>query len=318
MHDWAPGASLDMLQQRAALINRVRGFFSRHGLLEVTTPVLSTAAATDPALRSMAVDRADGSRHWLHTSPEFPMKRLLAAGSGDIWQLCTVFRDGETGRWHNPEFMLLEWYRLGYDDLQMAAETVALIRHVMGDTRGDAEYVTYRDAFMRHAGVDPLSDSDQTLIEAALGAIAVSGPVHWTRAEWLDLLGSALVYPALGRGRITVLTDYPAEQAALARLKPGNPKVAARFEVFVDGVEVANGFHELADAAEQRRRFVEEQDRRRAAGDTVAPLDERLLAALEHGLPNCAGVALGVDRLIALTLGARSLAEVIAFTADRA
>ncbi len=320
MQQWHPSATIDTLRARARLLSLLRDFFDQRDLLEVSTPVLSASAATDPALESLPVLPGGTGQRWLHTSPEFAMKRLLAAGSGDIWQVCPVFRDGEQGRWHNPEFTLVEWYRLGFDERQLAAEVVTLIETLAADYRdlAPAQYLTYRDAFVHYAGIDPLAASDDEIAEATMRVVATGGPAYWQRGEWLDLLGAAVVYPALGRGRVTVLTDYPAEQAALARIRPGNPPSAARFEVFLDGVELANGFYELADPQEQRRRFETDLNRRRAMEMAVVAPDERLLAALEYGLPDCAGVALGLDRLVALLLGQDSLARVMAFDFARA
>jgi len=214
----------------------------------------------------------------------------------------------------------VEWYRLGFDERQLAAEVVALIETLATDYRdlAPAQYLSYRDAFVRYAGIDPLAASDDEIAEAAMRVVATGGPVHWQRSDWLDLLGGAVVYPALGRGCVTVLTDYPAAQAALARIRPGNPPSAARFEVFLDGVELANGFYELADSQEQRRRFEADLNRRRETDMALVAPDERLLAALEYGLPDCAGVALGLDRLVALLLGHDSLARVMTFDFTRA
>jgi elongation factor P--(R)-beta-lysine ligase len=318
--NWRPTASLEALKARARLMAAARVFFDSRGVMEVSTPALSAAAATDPQLASLRTGLSGRGARWLHTSPEFPMKRLLAAGAGDIYQLCTVFRDGETGRWHNPEFKLLEWYRLGFDDRRMAEETAELIACLLAGSRRlpPPEFVTYRDAFLAHAGIDPLTAGTEAVVEAAIQAVGTGGPTDWTRADWLDLLGSARVYPALGRGQLTVLTDYPVEQAALARLKPGDPPTAARFEVFLDGLELANGFHELGDVTEQGRRFEAENEARRARGLPELPVDRRLLAALAHGLPDCAGVALGFDRLVALAIGARHIDEVLPFPDHRA
>ncbi|MDQ2068525.1 EF-P lysine aminoacylase EpmA [Natronospira bacteriovora] len=321
-HDWGPDAAPDVLKARAALMSEVRAFFLQRGVTEVTTPVLSRAGIPDPNIPSVPATTLGGPA-WLHTSPEFPMKRLLAAGMGDIYQICPVFRDGEVGQWHNPEFTLLEWYRLGLDERELALEVCELIQAVM--QRGAAprhlaatEWLTYRDAFRHHAGVDPAMDSDETVAEATIQATACGGPSDWSRADWLDLLGSTRVFPALGQGRITVVTDFPADQAALARLRPGDPPTAARFEVFLAGVELANGFHELADAAEQRARFEAEAARRRDRGLPTVAMDENLLAALDAGLPDCAGVALGLDRLFALALGQPDIQSVLTFSWDRA
>lgn len=321
---WRPAASLETLRARTGLMARIRAFFRERDVWEVDTPLLSRAGIPDPAIPSVHAETVDG-RRWLHTSPEFPMKRLLAAGSGDIYQICPVFRDGERGRWHNPEFRMLEWYRLGLDDRALAREACELITAVCRAGQGPLaaideapQWLSYRDAFRREAGIDPFADSDETIAEAAIAVLGTGGPTDWTRADWLDLLGGSRVFPALGHGRVTVLTDFPPEQAALARVKDSEPPVAARFELFLGGVELANGFHELSDAAEQRRRFEAENRARTAAGHAAMPLDEALLSAMAAGLPDCAGVALGLDRLLALTLGATSLADVMAFPWDRA
>ncbi len=317
--EWRPAADPDVIRARARLTARVRAFFDQRGVTEVTTPVLSRASIPDPNIPSMSAQTAQG-RRYLQTSPEFPMKRLLAAGSGDIFQICPVFRDGESGQWHNPEFELLEWYRLGLDELALARECASLVECVVERPTQlqETEFLSYRDAFVRHAGIDPLDASTEEIAETAIEILGTGGPKDWTASEWLDLLGATRVWPALGRGRVTVVTDFPQDQAALARLRPGNPPTAARFELFLDGIELANGFHELTDAGEQRARFEADNRRRRARGLPEVPLDECLLEALAHGLPDCAGVALGLDRLYALALGASSIAEVMSFPSDRA
>jgi lysyl-tRNA synthetase class 2 len=247
------------------------------------------------------------------------MKRLLAAGSGPIWQLCKVFRDGERGSRHNPEFTLLEWYRPGFAMHDLVDEVVALLRRVLGGDLRE-ERLTYAQAFARALGLDPHGATIEALQAAALqagvaGADCLQLP---DRDAWLDLLLTHCVEPGLGTDGITVVHDYPPGQAALACVRDGDPPVAERFEVYVRGLELANGFHELADAAEQRRRFEADNSRRRSAGLPEMPIDERLLAALESGLPDCCGVALGVDRLVMLATGAQRIDEVIAFPLERA
>lgn len=317
---WRPTAPLAALRSRAALTARVREFFAARGVLEVDTPILSAAGATDPQIDSLATRvRGIAAPFFLSTSPEFPMKRLLAAGSGDIYQLCKVFRDGERGRWHNPEFTLLEWYRLGFDDAALMTEVEALLRALLAPLRSlqPAERLTYAEAMRRHAGLDPHRCSDLELARAAerLGAASVD---DLDRDARLDLVMGIAVGPQLGRDRPCFVCDYPASQASLARLKPGPPAVAARFELYLDGIELANGFHELADPAEQRRRFMHDLEVRRARGQAEPPLDEHLLAALAAGLPECAGVALGFDRLVAVALEADRLSQVLAFPIDNA
>jgi lysyl-tRNA synthetase class 2 len=316
---WRPTASLDVLRHRAAMLAGVREFFTRRGVLEVETPILSAAAVTDPQIESLMTHVAGAGRFYLHTSPEYAMKRLLAAGSGDIYQICRVFRDGESGRWHNPEFTLIEWYRLGFDDGQLMSEVEALIGAVLAPHRmlPPAERLSYAAALQRHAGVDAHGASDRELTLAA-ERHGIDCRAELDRDATLDLLMGLIVGPRLGVDRPCFICDYPASQGALARLKPGLPPVAARFEFYLDGIELANGFHELTDGSEQRARFEQEQSVRRARGLTTRPLDERLLAAMAAGLPDCAGVALGFDRLVALALGATRLAEAVAFTLDQA
>jgi lysyl-tRNA synthetase class 2 len=317
--DWRPTASLAALRQRAALVMRTREFFAARGVLEVETPILSSCGVSDPQIESM-VTRVAGlpGPFFLSTSPEFPMKRLLAAGSGDIYQLSKVFRDGERGRWHNPEFTLLEWYRVGFDDAALMTEVEALITQVLAPERQlqPAERLTYREALQRHAGVDAHNAADGELADAA-AKHGVLCQAALDRDAWLDLLMGAVVGPRLGRERPCFICDYPASQASLARLKPGLPQVAARFELYLDGIELANGFHELSQAEEQRARFAGDLATRRARGQTQPPMDERLLTALER-MPDCAGVAVGFDRLVAIALGATQLAQTMAFSIDNA
>jgi elongation factor P--(R)-beta-lysine ligase len=317
---WRPTADRQALVKRARLVARTRAFFERRGVLEVETPILSPAGVSDPQIESL-MTRVAGmpGRFFLSTSPEFPMKRLLAAGSGDIYQLCKVFRDGERGRWHNPEFTLLEWYRLGFDDAALMTEVDALLGELLAPERPleAAERASYAEVMRRHAGVDPHAASDEELERAAVDhGVAVGTALD--RDAKLDLLMGLVVGPKLGRGRPCFVCDYPVSQASLARLKPGFPPVAARFELYLDGIELANGFHELSHAREQRDRFVRDLEMRRARGQIEPPMDEKLLAALEAGLPDCAGVALGFDRLVALALGAARLSQAMAFPIDRA
>ncbi len=316
MSDWQPTASLANLKLRAELLAKLRQFFAARGILEVDTPALSRAGATDRHIHSFRIDAPRAL--YLHTSPEFPMKRLLASGSGDIYQLCKVFRSGEAGRHHNPEFTMLEWYRVGFDHHQLMAEVAVLIGGLIPEL-DPPEYLTYREAFQKHAGFDVTQASSKECIAALTrDGRQVPAEDQLDHDGWLDMVAGDLVYPALGKGRLTFIYNYPASQAALARIWPGEPPVAERFEAFIHGVELVNGFHELADAAEQRRRFEADRTYRREQGLMDVPMDERLLAALGHGLPDCAGVALGFDRLVMIAAGARSIDEVIAFPADRA
>jgi elongation factor P--(R)-beta-lysine ligase len=316
---WQPGASLATLKTRAAMLGRARKFFAQRSVLEVETPILSSAAVSDPQLQSLHTQVAGiAEPRYLQTSPEYAMKRLLAAGSGDIYQVCKVFRDEEQGRWHNPEFTMIEWYRLGFDDAALMDEVEALLVYMLEGLRDlpSAERLSYSAALQRHAGVDAFNDGD-----AALAAAAVRHGIHCDstldRDAKLDLLMGLVVGPRLGVERPCFICDYPVSQAALARLKPGVAQaVAARFELYVDGIELANGFHELANGSEQRARFVADLKTRAARGQVQPPLDENLLAALQHGLPDCAGVALGLDRLVAVAVGAKRLSEAMSFTIE--
>jgi lysyl-tRNA synthetase class 2 len=325
--DWRPGASFDNLRLRAELLARIRSFLAGRNILEVDTPVLSCAGNTDPALQSFTTvysgpgAAAAGTAYYLHTSPEFPMKRLLAAGAASIYQLCKVFRDGEYGTRHNPEFTLLEWYRTGFDHLDLMDEVEQLLAAVLAGIAPPAavHHWTYRDLFLQFADVDPFTVSPgelQTLLGSGCDISCVGLPAD-DLDSWLDLVMTHVIEPQLGAGLVFV-RDYPASQAALARLRPGTPPVASRFEVYLNGVQLANGFHELANAAEQRTRFEGDLERRRHSRLMPVNMDEHLLSALESGLPDCAGVALGVDRLVMIASGAKCLHDVIAFPFDAA
>ena len=318
MSDWQPTASLANLKLRAELLTKLRVFFAARNILEVDTPALSRAGATDRHIQSFRVEDGRKGHLYLHTSPEFPMKRLLASGSGDIYQICKVFRSGEAGRSHNPEFTMLEWYRVGFDHHQLMAEVATLISGLIPEL-GPPEYLTYREAFQLHAGFDVTTASSKECIAALTrDGRQVPAEERLDYDGWLDMVAGELVYPALGKSRLTFIYNYPASQAALARIWPGEPPVAERFEAFIDGVELVNGFHELADAEEQGQRFDADRTFRQAHGLMDVPRDERLLAALQHGLPDCAGVALGFDRLVMIAAAARTLEEVIVFPFDRA
>lgn len=311
---WRPSASLETLKARAALLARTRAFFMERGVMEVDTPVLSRHATVDVHIES---ERTHDGR-WLRTSPEFAMKRLLAAGSGPIFELGPVFRAGDQGRVHNPEFLMLEWYRPGFDHVKLMDEVAELLVALGGPQVG--KRTTYRDAWREHAGVDPFGELDPIIAALKERAPAPDDAARFLRDDWLDFGMGLVVGPKLGQDGPEFLLDFPASQAALARVRAtGNePPVAERFELFWQGLELANGFHELADAREQGQRFAGDQRRRRSLGRVVPPHDENLLQALRAGLPDCAGVALGMDRLLMLLLGKRDLAEVMAFPADRA
>ncbi len=312
--DWRPTASREVLAARARLLTAIRQFFAERDVLEVETPIMVNAAVTDPGLQSIAVTELS---MFLHTSPEYAMKRLLAAGSGDIYQLCKVFRAGERGSHHNPEFSLLEWYRLDISIEQLMDEVAALVGSLLAPR--PIEYLTYQEALQTYAGVDPLT-AELGALQAAtrMHGLADASIANSSRDALLDFLVSAQVGPRLGRGRLTFLHRYPRSQAALARLDPLDERLALRFELYVEGIELANGFHELADAAEQRARFAADNRERNRLGLPPSPVDERLLTALEHGLPNCCGVALGLDRTLMVALGVDRIDDVCSFPVERA
>jgi elongation factor P--(R)-beta-lysine ligase len=335
---WRPTATRAMLEQRATLLARARRFFADGGVLEVDTPMVVNAPVTDVHIHSARVDlgaplAAAGAptQHtepvrpfFLHTSPEYAMKRLLAAGSGDIYQICHVVRGFERGRFHNAEFTLVEWYRLGFTLDDLMSEVDALVRALLGPAASGhgSERITYREAFVRELGLDPFTAGLGELRQAAqklgFGEADSSGAAAPHRDELLDFLMGAVVGPRLGANALTFVHAYPATQAALARLDPQDPRAALRFELYCEGVELANGFHELASAAEQRARFNQDIAERHRAGLPAFPPDELLLAALEAGLPECSGVALGFDRTLMLATGAKTIDEVLPFPTERA
>ena len=318
--DWRPGASLDMLARRAQLLARVRAFFADRLVMEVETPILAHAGVTDPHLHNLSTTcrlpaAADPVRLYLQTSPEYAMKRLLAAGSGPIYQIGRAFRDGEAGRRHNQEFTMVEWYRPGYDYQDIVEDVEDLLIWCLGIPY--CSRVRYADVFRQHAGVDPLECAIEVLRDVAVRS-GLNAGAPLSRDDYLDFLLGEVVAPHLGNERPTFLCDFPASQAALARLLPGDPRCAARFELFIKGLEIANGYVELTDPVEQRRRFGCDNARRAAAGLPEMVPDERLLAALDHGLSACAGVALGFDRLLMAAAGCARIDEVQAFSVTRA
>ena len=321
--DWRPTAGIEALRLRARLYALVRAFFAERDVLEVETPVLSEAGNTDLHIEAFQLRfngpvTAGARTRWLRTSPEYPLKRLLAAGIGDCYELGRVFRDGEAGRRHNPEFTMLEWYRVGWDHRRLMDETAALVQQALALVGRHAQLQrrSYRALFREHLGVDPLSDPLDTL-QGALGDVQVD-PEGLTRDDWLDLLLTHRIEPRLSDDTLLLLDDYPASQCALARIRPDDPPVAERFELLLGAVELANGYHELTHAGEQRQRFERDNARRIERGLAPRPLDARLLAALDSGLPDCAGVALGIDRLLMVMLGTRDIADVLAFPFARA
>ena len=340
MSNWQPTASLDMLQTRARLLSKLRAFFADNDIYEVQTPVLSHAGNTDPSIETFVTQQNEHSQNpsqpsFLNTSPEFAMKRLLAAGSGSIYQIAPVFRQGEQSKKHNPEFTLLEWYRLNFDHHALMGEVNLLIRFMAKDflTLERSHFYTYQDAMIKFAEVDPFQASNGELKAATEkagidvvgmddGSIETShletSSLESSRDSWLDLLMCQVVEKNLPLNCPVFIYDYPASQAALAKIRKGSPDVAERFELYINGMELANGFHELSDADEQAARFKNEQLIRKERELPGVSADYQLIAALKHGLPDCAGVAIGLDRLLMVLTGAEHINEVLTFPFDRA
>lgn len=323
MSDWQPSASFDALRLRARVNATVRAFFAERGVVEVETPVMSVAGNTDPNIASFHLEfsgRTDGAprTRWLRTSPEYPLKRLLAAGFGDCYELGRVFRDGEAGGRHNPEFTMLEWYRLGWDHTRLVDETAALVQAALALVGRTAPLsrIAYHELYRQRLGID-VETADDEQLRAALGEVVID-PTGLTRDDWLDLLMTHRLQPSFDPDELLAVYDYPASQCALARIRPGEVPVAERFELYLGPLELANGYHELADAAEQGARFDRDREVRRGRGDIAPPRDERLLEALSAGFPACAGVALGMDRLMMAMLGTGRIADVLAFDFARA
>ena len=298
----------------------IREYFAGEGVLEVETPLLCSSTAMDPHLQSFSVE-AMGAPQFLQTSPEFPMKRLLAAGSGSIYQVCKAFRADECGGRHNPEFSLLEWYRVGWSAERLQQEVLSLVQRVAGLFGVEWPVhatLSYRELFRRRLGLDPMTASEDELAAVAVRHLGSDLPVL-DRPGWLDLLMSQVIEPRLPVG-LQMVVGFPAEQAALARRvrDADGFEVCERFELYVNGMELANGYGELTDADEQRLRFEADNRVRAASGLPVLPVPEPLLQALESGLPDCAGVALGLDRLLMAALGKTSISEVLSFDFTRA
>jgi len=308
----------EKLKISAAAIGQIRRFFAERDVIEVATPALSKAATTDLALSSLsATVKSLNGRLYLQTSPEHAMKRLLAQGSGDIYQLSRVYRDDELGRWHQPEFRLLEWYRVGFSEFDLMDEVYDLLKSILSPRypRLARLDISFADAFVEKFNVDPhtLASNGRNRLVRGLADFDIDIPDEIGSNALLDLALSTAIAHDWPPATVVFLYDYPVSQAALAAIKPGDPPVAARFEVFIDTIEIANGFRELTDSAEQLTRFESDLNRRRADGMPEPPIDYEFLAALEAGLPDCAGVAIGIDRLMALLLGTDTLADAINF-----
>ncbi len=320
--NWQPTASIEQLRSRAKVIQTIRQFFANKNVLEVDTPAMSHATVTDIHLHTFQTEfvgpgYSGGRKLYFMTSPEFHMKRLLAAGSGCIYQICKSFRNEENGRYHNPEFTMLEWYRVGFDHHQLMDEMDELLQLVLGC--GDAQRMSYQQAFLSVLGVCPLEASMAELkrVASELGLSDIAEPEQ-DRDTLLQLLFSIGVEGKIGQDTPAFVFDFPASQAALAKINPQDPRVADRFEVYFKGIELANGFHELDNPAEQLKRFEEDNLKRAEMGLVAQPIDHHLIEALKSGLPDCAGVALGIDRLIMLSLGCDHIDQVTAFPFPRA
>jgi lysyl-tRNA synthetase class 2 len=322
--DWRPSATHDALRTRAQLYSRIRTFFSERAVLEVETPMLSAAGNPDPNIRSFET-RFSGPHvggagvRWLRTSPEFALKRLLAAGIGDCYELGRVFRDGEAGARHNPEFTMLEWYRCGWDHHRLMQEVAEVVQLALAMTsrQVDVIRIAYRDLYRNAFGFDPFSASIATL-QAPLRDAGID-PVGLERDDWLDLLMTHRLQPSFSPQQLLFVYDYPASQCALARVRgDGDDAVAERFEAYLGTLELANGYHELTAAAEQESRFERDLARRRERGQPAPAIDRHLIQALTHGLPECAGVALGIERLLMASTQAAGIDAIVAFPFARA
>ncbi|TKB43986.1 elongation factor P--(R)-beta-lysine ligase [Thalassotalea mangrovi] len=321
---WQPSASIETLKARAEFISRIRQFFAERGVMEVETPLLSQATVTDIHLQSFKTELAanvssnnQNNTLYLQTSPEFAMKRLLAAGSGAIYQLGKAFRNEEQGRHHNPEFTMLEWYRPGFDHHQLMTEIDALMQILLACE--PAQKITYQQIFIDTVNLDPLTATTGQLRELILDRGMMS---DWLQQEQdkdtlLQFVFASLIEPVIGQHAPCFVYHFPASQAALARLEPEDNRVARRFELYYRNMELANGFDELTSAGEQQHRFELDNNLRRDRGLTEQPIDSRLIAALQHGMPDCSGVAMGVDRLLMLKLDKPKISDVLSFDLSR-
>jgi lysyl-tRNA synthetase class 2 len=313
--EWRPTASISLLIQRAQILHRIRAFFEARHVIEVETPILSHATVTNPHIMSIeAYFKKIGSTEnevcYLQTSPEYAMKRLLAAGMESIFQITKSFRQGEIGRLHNPEFSLLEWYRVGFDHHQLMDELSELL---LALEFPKAERMSVGQVYQSYLKINPHSATISELKDCAAQHIQPLPRLTEDKNSYLDLLFTHCIEPSLGLAAPLFIYDFPASQASLAKIRQENPPVASRFELYFKGIELANGFHELQDPDEQRRRFEKELEYRAQHTMPNIPIDEHLLDALKHGLPDCAGVALGLDRLIMLALGQETISKILSF-----
>ena len=322
MQSWQPTTTYEARVARAELLRTIREFFYARNVLEVDTPLLSNGTVTDEHLDAFDTQFNFASSGkpttlYLQTSPEYAMKRLLCADSGSIYQVCKAFRHEGEGRWHNPEFTMLEWYRLGFDHFALMDEVDALLQETLNTASADK--MTYQQAFQTYLKIDPLSADNDVLLKAMKEQnIDIHAPQNLSYDSKLQLLFSYVIEPKIGNEKPCFIYDFPASQAALAKLSSADERVAERFEVYYQGAELANGFHELSAAKEQRERFETDNEKRKETGLPAKPIDENFLSALDAGLPPCSGVALGIDRLLMLKTNASHIQEVINFTVSRA
>lgn len=319
--NWKPSAALNVLQQRSRLLAATRKFFKQHDVLEVETPILSRGGNPDPNIQSFITAGED--KMYLRTSPEFPLKRLLSAGYGDCYELGKVFRQAESGQHHNPEFTMLEWYRTDWSWRELAVEVLDLIYHLATKVnklqllQWPINWLTYQQLFSHSTGLDPFSAS-----RAEFATLAkkhhIHSPDNLQRDEWLDFIMSMIIQPSLPKDGITIIHDFPASQAALAKLNPENRQTALRFEIYLGQQELANGYQELTNAAELEKRFLGDNQKRKKQNLPVVSLDQHLIAAQTQGLPECAGVALGFDRLLMVLTDCNQIANCISFDSSRA
>jgi len=316
--NWQPVADIENMKKRARMLQSIRAFFAEREVLEVDTPTLSAAAVTDLHIDSFKTTMQQD--YYLQTSPEYAMKRLLAGGFPSIYQICKVFRHEEQGPVHNPEFTMLEWYRVGFDYQQLITEVIELLTllSVQAGLNTVVEKLSYQQAFLNTVSIDPLATSvEECRTCCAKRQLDVpEGMSDDNIDEWLDWLLTQRVASTFSSQGFTVLYDYPASQCALATVNK-EKNIAERFEVYFGELELANGFNELTDAKEQRKRFQQDNEKRQQAGRDVMPIDEHFLAALEAGMPECAGVAIGLDRLLMVLTGKTCISEVLAFPCDR-
>lgn len=325
---WKPTASIDALRERAAIIRAIRGFFHARNVLEVETPSLSTHTVTDPYLEAMSTQHTEpGASHstplYLQTSPEYAMKRLLAAGSGDIFQICKAFRDDEVGRLHNPEFTMLEWYRVGFDMQALIDEVAALLVAVLPIT--EVEQFSYSELFEGLLSFNPHTIQMTELlaycksygladyVQSLQANMQTSNNQILLKDSLLQVIFNQQIEAKIGNCKPAIVTHFPASQASLATLSSSG-QTANRFEVYFKGIELANGFNELTEASEQQFRFAQDNAKRKVLGLSLKAIDSNFLAALSYGLPACSGVAIGVDRLVMLASNKTSVGEVISFS----